>query len=244
MKCETKECLGNNTVTTVMEKERTKAGAVGRFMENNFKHFNARETLDAARAFKKHGDDGGKMFLAMAGAMSTGELGISLARMIRDGKIHAISSTAANLEEDLFNLLAHDDYKMVSGYRDLTPGEELALRDKGFNRVTDTCIPEDAMRKIEKIIIMELCVQASKKGERYFPWEYIYQMLTKARFKRIFTPLWKIPGFTRHGKRGSPFTRQGGKTRRWATFLQPVSWKAKSLLTPQCVRERSKWSIW
>ncbi len=169
-----------------MEKERTKAGAVGRFMENNFKHFNARETLDAARAFKKHGDDGGKMFLAMAGAMSTGELGISLARMIRDGKIHAISSTAANLEEDLFNLLAHDDYKMVSGYRDLTPGEELALRDKGFNRVTDTCIPEDAMRKIEKIIIMELCVQASKKGERYFPWEYIYQMLDKGEIQKDF----------------------------------------------------------
>ncbi|MEK6543339.1 MAG: deoxyhypusine synthase family protein [Elusimicrobiota bacterium] len=155
------------------------------FMEKNFKHFNARETLDAARAFKSHIDGGGKMFLAMAGAMSTGELGISLARMIREGKISAICSTAANLEEDLFNLLAHDEYKSAPNYKDLTPKEEMRLRDAGFNRVTDICIPENVMRQLEKHLISKV-KDAESKGARYFPWEYMYQILDDGSLQKDF----------------------------------------------------------
>merc|ERR1712000_212515 len=93
------------------------------------------------------------MFLTMAGAMSTAEIGISLAKMIREDKLHAICCTAANLEEDIFNLVAHNSYITIPNWRSLTPQEELNLANKGLNRITDTCIPEDAMRKIESKII-------------------------------------------------------------------------------------------
>ena len=83
------------------------------------------------------------MFVTLAGAMSTAELGLSLAEMIRQDKIHAICTTGANLEEDIFNLVAHNHYRRVPNYRNLSDAQELALREKGMNRVTDTCIPEE-----------------------------------------------------------------------------------------------------
>ena len=93
------------------------------------------------------------MFLAMAGAMSTAELGISLAEMIRQEKIHGISCTGANLEEDLYNLVAHDHYERIPNYRDLTSEQEKDLLDRNLNRVTDTCIPEEeAMRRLEATV--------------------------------------------------------------------------------------------
>lgn len=151
-------------------------GSIAQFMDQNFKHFNARETVDAANGWIKLLEKGDKMFLSMAGAMSTGEIGISLAKMIRAGKIHGISCTAANLEEDIFNLVAHNDYALVPKYWYLTPKEEAALRDKGFNRVTDTCIPESVMRHIEGKFI-DYCAEAAEKGESYFPCEYFYRMM-------------------------------------------------------------------
>ncbi|MBI3212065.1 MAG: deoxyhypusine synthase family protein, partial [Simkania negevensis] len=121
----------------------------------------------------------GKMFLTMAGAMSTAELGLSLAELIRQDKIHAISCTGANLEEDLFNLVAHDSYVRLPHYRSLTKKEEKGLYEKGMNRVTDTCIPEDvAIRLLEKVIL-ELWEEAEKKGERYCPHEYFYQIIER-----------------------------------------------------------------
>lgn len=150
--------------------------SIATFMEKNFKHFNARETLDAAKAWCDFLGKGNKMFLAMAGAMSTGEIGITLAEMIRAGKIHAISCTAANLEEDIFNLVAHDDYKMVPEYRDLSPEDEEKLRDEGFNRVTDTCIPETIMRSIEARLLTYWS-DAAKKGQAFFPFEYMFKLI-------------------------------------------------------------------
>jgi len=158
---------------------------IGEFMEENFLHFNARETVDAARAWRGLLDDGGRMMLAMAGAMSTGELGISLAKMIRARKVHAISCTAANLEEDVFNLLAHDDYRMVPHYRDLRPADEAALRDQGLNRVTDTCIPETVMRHTEAKL-KTMWAQAAESGEALFPVEYLYAVLDDPEVKRHF----------------------------------------------------------
>lgn len=117
------------------------------------------------------------MFLSMAGAMSTAELGVSLAEMIRSGKVHAISCTGANLEEDLFNLVAREHYVPTPNWRDLSPKEEAELRDRGLNRVTDICIPEDlAMRKVEAPMI-ELWKKAAEKGERRFPHEYFYELI-------------------------------------------------------------------
>ncbi|MFH1996578.1 MAG: deoxyhypusine synthase family protein [Candidatus Omnitrophota bacterium] len=156
------------------------------FMRDNFKHFNAAVIVDAADAWIKHLDSGGKMFLAMAGAMSTGEIGISLGEMIRRDKIHAICATGANLEEDIFNLIAHDSYKRVPHYRYLTPADELELKDGHLNRVTDTCIPEEeAIRKLEKKLY-PYWRRAHDGGKRYFPYEFIYQLIESRELEEYY----------------------------------------------------------
>jgi deoxyhypusine synthase len=130
----------------------------------------------AADAYEAHIDAGGKMLVSLAGAMSTGELGIILARMIREGKVHAISCTGANLEEDVFNLLGHNDYEVIPDWRALSAADEVALYDRGMNRVTDTCIPEDIMRHIEARLI-ERWSRACASGERYFASEFLFDIL-------------------------------------------------------------------
>ena len=147
------------------------------FLKKHYRHFNAAVVIDAAEAYARHLKKGGKMFVTLAGAMSTAELGLSLAEMIREEKIHGICSTGANLEEDIFNLVAHDFYKRVPHYRHLSSQEEAALRDSGLNRVTDTCIPEEeAMRRIEREVL-KFWQKADKEGKRWFPYEYMYQLL-------------------------------------------------------------------
>jgi len=151
--------------------------AIKEFIQHNFRHFNAAVIVDASEAYRRHLEQGGKMFLTMAGAMSTAELGISLAEMIRQDKVHAICTTGANLEEDVFNLVAHNHYKRVPNYRNLSDDEELALREKGWNRVTDTCIPEEeAMRRIERHVL-KFWQTADQEGQRYFPYEFMYQLI-------------------------------------------------------------------
>jgi len=115
------------------------------------------------------------MLVSLAGAMSTAELGISLAEMIRADKVHAISCTGANLEEDVFNLVAHDEYRVVPNYRDLSPSDETALLEEGFNRVTDTCIPETVMRHIEGNF-MSVCAENANNGTSLFPFEVFYKL--------------------------------------------------------------------
>ena len=64
-----------------------------------------------------------------------------------------ICCTGANLEEDIFNLVAHDHYVRVPHYRELTAADEEELLSRHLNRVTDTCIPEEeAIRRIEDIV--------------------------------------------------------------------------------------------
>ena len=147
------------------------------FMKMHFRHFNAAVCVDAAEGWLSLLENKGKMLVTLAGAMSTAELGISLAEMIRQDKVHAISCTGANLEEDVFNLVAHSYYERIPHYRSLTKEEELALLHKGMNRVTDTCIPEDtAIRRLEKEML-HLWQKADKEGKRYFPFEFMYQLL-------------------------------------------------------------------
>ncbi len=161
-------------------------GPISTFIKHHFRHFNAATLVDAAEAYVQHLNKGGKMFLTLAGAMSTAELGISLAEMIRQGKIHGISCTGANLEEDVFNLVAHDFYERVPHWRDLTPGDEQALLERHMNRVTDTCIPEEeAMRRIEGVILQEW-MAADKKGERLFPHEFFFRILRSPELRKSF----------------------------------------------------------
>lgn len=152
-------------------------GPVSQFIEHHYRHFNAAALMDAAKGYETHLAEGGKMMITLAGAMSTAELGISLAEMIRQGKVDIISCTGANLEEDIMNLVAHDHYKRVPNYRDLSPQDEWALLEDGFNRVTDTCIPEEeAFRRIQAQIVKQW-KEAQERGERFFPHEYMYKML-------------------------------------------------------------------
>ncbi|WP_058867186.1 deoxyhypusine synthase family protein [Chloracidobacterium thermophilum] len=153
------------------------------FIKHHFRHFNAAALVEAAEAYRRHLDSGGKMLVTLAGAMSTAELGLSLAEMIRQDKVHAISCTGANLEEDVFNLVAHDFYERIPHYRDLTPQDEKALLERHLNRVTDTCIPEgEAMRRIESFILEEW-MASDARGERLFPHEFFWRILDNPRLQ-------------------------------------------------------------
>jgi deoxyhypusine synthase len=157
--------------------------AITSFIKHHYRHFNAAALVDAAEAYNKHLAAGGKMFVTLGGAMSTAELGLSLAEMIRQDKVHGICCTGANLEEDVFNLVAHDFYERVPHYRDLTPADEAKLLARHMNRVTDTCIPEmEAMRRIENEVLKEW-VRADQAGERYFPHEFMYKILLSGDLK-------------------------------------------------------------
>ncbi len=152
-------------------------GPVSQFIEHNYRHFNAASLMDAAKGYEAHLNEGGKMLVSLAGAMSTAELGISFAEMIRQDKVAIISCTGANLEEDIMNLVAHSHYKRVPEYRHLTPKEEWDLLENHYNRVTDTCIPEEeAFRRLQKHIY-KIWKDAEAAGERFFPHEYMYKML-------------------------------------------------------------------
>ncbi len=156
------------------------------FIKHHYRHFNAAALVDAAQAYKDHLDNGGVMFMTLAGAMSTAELGLSLAEMIRQNKVHAITCTGANLEEDIFNLVAHDHYVRVPHYRDLTPEDEKKLLDRHLNRVTDTCIPEEeAIRRIEQAVLEEW-LNADRSKQRFFPYEFIYRILESGAIREFY----------------------------------------------------------
>jgi len=158
-------------------------GAISEFVRHHFRHFNSAALVDAADAYARHLGEGGSMLVTLAGAMSTAELGLSLAEMIRRGKVHAICATGANLEEDLFNLVAHEHYVRIPHYRDLTPEQEEALLKRRLNRVTDTCIPEEeAMRRMERVVREEWRA-ADRAGERRFPHEFLYGVLRSGKLE-------------------------------------------------------------
>ena len=152
-------------------------GPISNFILHHYRHFNSAALVDAAKAYEKQLEMGNKMMITLAGAMSTAELGVSLAEIIRQDKVQIISCTGANLEEDIMNLVAHSHYKRVPEYRDFTPQMEWELLEKGLNRVTDTCIPEEeAFRRLQKHIF-KIWKDAEDNGERYFPHEFMYKML-------------------------------------------------------------------
>ena len=162
------------------------AGPISTYIKHHFRHFNAATLIEASEGWKNHLNKDGKMVVTLAGAMSTAELGLSLAEMIRQDKVHGIVCTGANLEEDVFNLVAHDHYVRIPDWRDLRPEDEQALLDRNLNRVTDTCIPEhEAMRRIEGAILREWTA-ADKNGERYFPHEFFWKILRHPDLEKSF----------------------------------------------------------
>ncbi|MDX2192899.1 MAG: deoxyhypusine synthase family protein [Gemmatimonadales bacterium] len=155
------------------------------FLDDHFLHFNAREVVAAARAWEAHLAAGGKMMVTLAGAMSTAKLGKILSRLIRAGKVHAISCTGANLEEDLFNLLAYNDYRIIEDWRALSVADEKALYDAGYNRVTDTAIPETIMRHMERELL-EAWKRACANGERKFESDFLREVFEGGRMERHY----------------------------------------------------------
>jgi deoxyhypusine synthase len=162
------------------------AREVAAFIRHHYRHFNSATLIDAAEAYHAHLKAGGKMMVTLAGAMSTAELGLSLAEMIRRDKVQIITCTGANLEEDIFNLVAHEHYVRVPHYRQLSPAEEQQLLERHLNRVTDTCIPEgEAIRRIEKAMLAEWTA-ADQRGERFFPHEFFYRLIRSGALKQYY----------------------------------------------------------
>ena len=159
--------------------------SVREFLDKHFLHFNSREVVAAARAWEAHLAAGGEMIVTLAGAMSTARIGRILSRMIRAGKVHAICCTGANLEEDVFNLLAANEYEIIHDWRALSVEDEKALYDRGFNRVTDTCIPETVMRHLEKRLI-DRWKKASDEGERKMESEMLFDVLSDPTLEQHF----------------------------------------------------------
>ena len=144
------------------------------FMESHYQHFNAGELTRCTRSLIEFSNSGGKLVIALAGAMSTAQIGRSLAPVILAGKVHSISCTGANLEEDLFLLLAGDKYETVEDWRSQSAIEDYDLNLRGMNRVTDVCIPEDAaIRRVESMIL-EIW-----KEEPRLPHEHLYALLER-----------------------------------------------------------------
>jgi deoxyhypusine synthase len=169
-----------------MPDRRITRGYASDLIHRNYFHFNAGVLKRATEAYAQHINNGGYMMLAMAGAASTAEIGISLGEMIRQDKIHCISCTGANLEEDVFNLVAHDAYEQINDYQDLAPEDEMRLMEKHLNRVTDVAIPEqEAMTPIETAIT-DLWKKESEAGNSRFPFEYLYELLNKGKFKKYY----------------------------------------------------------
>ena len=161
-------------------------GAISNFIEKYYLHFNAASLVDAAKAYEDQLANGAKMLVSLAGAMSTAELGKIFADIIRAKKVHIISCTGANLEEDIMNLVAHNHYKRIPNYRDLTPEQEMELLDKGLNRVTDTCIPEEeAFRRLEKHIL-DIWKNAEANDERLYPHEFMYRLLNSGVLEQYY----------------------------------------------------------
>jgi deoxyhypusine synthase len=156
------------------------------FVARNYKNFNARSTRDALFAYWDHVSKGGRMYWAVAGAMSSAQLGITLAPAIRAGLVHGLSVTGANLEESLFRLVAHHSYKDFPEYRYFTKEDDTKILKQRMRRVTDTSIPEDeAFRSVEKILV-PMWLKATKNGERRYWHEYFYELvlsLPKSKFE-------------------------------------------------------------
>ncbi len=220
----------------------TNKGPISHFIDHHYKHFNAAALVDAAKGYETHLAEGGKMMVTLAGAMSTAELGRSLAEMIRQGKIDIISCTGANLEEDIMNLVAHSHYERVPQYRDLTPQDEWALLERGLNRVTDTCIPEEeAFRRIQSKIVKQWKT-AEASGERFFPHEYMYKMLLSGDLEEFYEIDPKNSWMIAAAERNLPIVVPGWEDSTMGNIF--ASYCIKEELQPSTVKSGIEYMTW
>ncbi|MGQ1784527.1 MULTISPECIES: deoxyhypusine synthase family protein [unclassified Saccharicrinis] len=217
-------------------------GPISNFMLEHYKHFNAASIVDAAQEYEKQLAQGNKMMITLAGAMSTAEMGKSLAEMIRQDKVHIISCTGANLEEDIMNLVAHKSYKRIPGYRDLSPEDEWGLLEDGFNRVTDTCIPEEeAFRRLQQHIY-ELWDKAQNNEKRYFPHEYMYQLLLSGVLENYYEIDPKHSWMLAAAEKNLPIVVPGWEDSTMGNIF--ASYCIKGVLHPSIVKSGIEYMTW
>src|SRR6202163_3422727 len=217
-------------------------GPVSKFIQHHYRHFNSAALIDAAMGYEKHLLEGGKMMVTIAGAMSTAELGKSLAEMIRQGKIDIISCTGANLEEDIMNLVAHSHYKRVPNYRDLSPQDEWDLLENHYNRVTDTCIPEEeAFRRLQKHIY-KIWKDANDKGESYFPHEYMYKMLLSGVLEQYYEIDSRDSWMLAAAKKNIPIVVPGWEDSTMGNIF--ASYIIKKQLKPGTMKSGIEYMVW
>lgn len=152
---------------------------VSEFAERTLNHCNGGSTMQAALWLKNHLANGGKLVITLAGALSSFQVGVMLAELIRKNKVHLISATAANHEESYYRYVAHSHYAFIPRYTELTPEQEAELRDAGLRRITDTFLPEDESVRIMEPHLLKMWQEAEKKGERYFPHEYFTRLFSE-----------------------------------------------------------------
>jgi deoxyhypusine synthase len=217
-------------------------GIISKFLKNNYLHFNSATLVDAAEAYKIHITNGGKMMITLGGAMSTAELGISLAEMIRQDKVHIISCTGANLEEDIMNLVAHNHYKRVPDYRQFTPLDEKQLLDNHYNRVTDTCIPEEeAFRRIQEHIF-DIWRNSYNNNERLFPHEYMYRLLNSRILEKYYEIDPKNSWMLEAAKKNLPIITPGWEDSTMGNIF--ASYCIKKQLNPSILKNGIEYMIW
>lgn len=169
---------GKNTTTgTISENVKASQSPVSEYAQRTLNHCNGGSTLQAALWLKNHLKNGGKIMVTIAGALSSFQVGVMLAELIRQDKVHIISATGANHEESYYRYVAHSHYAYIPRYTELTPEQEAELRDAGLRRITDTFLPEDESVRIMEPHLLKMWQDAEAKGERYFPHEY---------FRRLF----------------------------------------------------------
>lgn len=153
------------------------------FAESTLNHCNGGSTMEAALWLKRHLADGGKLVVTIAGALSSFQVGVMLAELIRQNKVHLVSATGANHEESYYRYVAHSHYAYIPRYTELTPAQEAELRDAGFRRITDTFLPEEESVRIMEPHLLAMWKQAEKQGESYYPHEYFRRLFAKKLIK-------------------------------------------------------------
>lgn len=153
------------------------------FAEHTLRHCNGGATMQAALWLKQHLDKGGKLVVTISGALSSFQVGVMLAELIRQDKVHLVSATAANHEESYYRYVAHSHYAYIPRYTEITPEQEAELRDAGLRRITDTFLPEDESVRIMEPHLLRMWKDAQKKGERYFPHEYFRRLFSEGLIK-------------------------------------------------------------
>lgn len=168
---------------TIVTRVRKAKKPVTAYAEQVLRHCNGGATMQAARWLKEHVDNGGKIVVTISGALSSFQVGITLAELIRQNKVHLVSTTAANHEESYYRYVAYSHYAYIPRYTELTPTQEAELRDAGLRRLTDTFLPEDESVRIMEPHLLKMWKDAERKGERYFPHEYFRRLFSEGKIK-------------------------------------------------------------